>query len=72
MLSESSKYISKGEYLDKDGSINILKVVYCFHFLKGVPSAVLIYRTNDSTVFWEKINQTTKRHFVCEKSMYMF
>ncbi|XP_078331398.1 uncharacterized protein LOC111118564 isoform X2 [Crassostrea virginica] len=34
----------------------------------GVPSALLIYRTNDSTVFWEKIKRSTKRHFVCEKN----
>nr|XP_022313815.1 uncharacterized protein LOC111118564 isoform X2 [Crassostrea virginica] len=33
----------------------------------GVPSAVVIYRTNDSTLFWEKIEPSTKRHFVCEE-----
>ncbi|XP_022295415.2 uncharacterized protein LOC111105418 [Crassostrea virginica] len=30
------------------------------------PSAVLIYRTNDSTRYWEKFTPATKRHFVCE------
>nr|XP_022296686.1 uncharacterized protein LOC111106337 [Crassostrea virginica] len=33
----------------------------------GVPTEVLIYRANDSTVYWDKIKPTTKKLFVCEK-----
>ncbi|XP_078331399.1 uncharacterized protein LOC111133179 isoform X1 [Crassostrea virginica] len=33
----------------------------------GVPTEVLIYRVNDSTVYWDKIKPTTKKLFVCEK-----
>nr|XP_022306455.1 uncharacterized protein LOC111112884 [Crassostrea virginica] len=33
----------------------------------GIPSAVLVYRTYDSTVNWEEVKNTTKRLFICEK-----
>lgn len=42
-------------------------VIKFWGFFQGIPSAVQLYRMNNS--YWETFNSTTSRTFVCEQGL---